>query len=62
MRESSTDFSVKYEVTFSDNSYYETEDFEVVLKEENRPTRRIIAIEFTVRRDLQSPPGRRQTV
>jgi hypothetical protein len=39
-------FTVKYTVSFSDHSYYETEDFEIIFKEENSKARRIISIEM----------------
>ncbi len=42
--EQAKDFSLRFTVTFADNSYYDTSDSDVIYKEENPRTRPIIAL------------------
>lgn len=47
--EKSENYILEYVVTFSDNSYYETENFDLIFQEENEKNRKITSIEMDAR-------------
>ena len=57
MAEQAAAFKMKFTVTFSDNSYYDTYNADLIYKEENPRTRRIVALAIVARQRSRTTPG-----